>query len=405
MNKIIAAMVAILLFIPSVSINGNRISLKESKGNGEGIIYVGGNGENNYTTIQEAIDAASNGYTIYVYPGNYNESVVINKSISLIGIEKEGERPIIDGGGNRTAVNIIADGCVIKNFKIVNHGNFGEDKPGFGIRVTYSNHNQIVNNTIICDFTPLFMRNSSFNLISGNTITGGNWVALHLFVYCYNNTIIYNNISHNPYAIGIDFGDSNNTVAWNIITHNYHGIDFIGSNNNISHNIISYNRQCGIMFSDGSHNKILYNEICHNGQEGMTVADTSYNIIAHNNISSNGWSGIVLKSAYSSPLITYGNIIYRNMIAYNKDKGVYLLGSGSNNSIVENNIVENGINARFSFYRHSYEGHPYENTWDRNYWSDWRFSLPKPIFGRIWEPFRHKWVVFDFNPAMEPYEI
>ncbi|MCD6481479.1 MAG: right-handed parallel beta-helix repeat-containing protein [Thermoplasmata archaeon] len=404
MNKTIAAMVAILLFIPFASINGNKISLKESKGNGEGIIYVGGNGEGNYTTIQEAIDAASNGYTIYVYPGNYNESIVINKSISLIGIEKEGERPIIDGGGNRTAVNITADGCKIKNFKIINFGDFSDWPPSeWGMSIEINSRNNLVENNIIqCNWDGIRM-SSPNNMIVNNTISKAWWTG----IVCWegNNTIIYNNISHNPYAIGVDPGGSNNTVAWNIITHNYHGIDFIESNNNISHNIISYNRQGGIMFSHGSHNKILYNEICHNGQEGLIAADTSYNIIAHNNISSNGRSGIVLKSAYSSPLITYGNIIYRNMIAYNKDKGVYLLGSGSNNSIVENNIVENGINARFSFYRHSYEGHPYENTWDRNYWSDWRFSLPKPIFGRIWEPFRHKWVVFDFNPAMEPYEI
>ena len=40
----------------------------------------------NYTTIQEAIDAAetSNGHTIFVEEGTYYEHVVVNKSISLI---------------------------------------------------------------------------------------------------------------------------------------------------------------------------------------------------------------------------------------------------------------------------------------------------------------------------------
>ncbi|MCD6141258.1 hypothetical protein J7J55_00835, partial [Candidatus Bipolaricaulota bacterium] len=85
MNKIITLAIAFLLFIPFVSINGNNIALTNST-NGN-ILYVGGSGENNYTTIQNAINYAEDGFTIYVYPRNYNESIVINRSISLIGIE------------------------------------------------------------------------------------------------------------------------------------------------------------------------------------------------------------------------------------------------------------------------------------------------------------------------------
>jgi len=51
--------------------------------NDDDILYVAPG-----TSIQSAIDNAENGHTIYVYPGNYNESIVINKSISLIGIAR-----------------------------------------------------------------------------------------------------------------------------------------------------------------------------------------------------------------------------------------------------------------------------------------------------------------------------
>jgi nitrous oxidase accessory protein NosD len=55
------------------------------------ILYVGGSGPGNYTTIQSAIDAASNGDTIYVYNGTYNESLVISEknNITLIGENKK----------------------------------------------------------------------------------------------------------------------------------------------------------------------------------------------------------------------------------------------------------------------------------------------------------------------------
>jgi pectin methylesterase-like acyl-CoA thioesterase len=40
----------------------------------------------NYPTIQEAVDAATNGDTVFVRSGEYDEDVVIDsKSISLIG--------------------------------------------------------------------------------------------------------------------------------------------------------------------------------------------------------------------------------------------------------------------------------------------------------------------------------
>ena len=38
-----------------------------------------------YVTIQAAVNAASDGDTIFVYSGTYNSSVRINKSVDLIG--------------------------------------------------------------------------------------------------------------------------------------------------------------------------------------------------------------------------------------------------------------------------------------------------------------------------------
>ena len=248
------------------------------------------------------------------------------------------------------------------------------------------------------------MRNASYNTISGNTITGGKWAAIQLFLYCYHNTIIYNNISNNPYGIGIHLGaSSNNTISWNVIRNNFHGMDVDGNNNTISHNIICNNRQYGITVGLSSYNKILYNKICNNGHDGVLVAcggtSVTGNIIAYNNISHNGWRGIYLLGNW--PYLN-NNTIYRNTISYNGEKGIYLYWMCKDNIIKENNFIGNGKgNAGFHLFSREYY-----NIWEANYWDNWHFNLPKPIFGSVEETkfFFHRWLNFDWNPAKQPYE-
>ncbi|HWR28033.1 MAG TPA: hypothetical protein VN377_06325, partial [Candidatus Thermoplasmatota archaeon] len=67
---------------PSIAQDREKQSLPKSSGNW---LYVGGSGSNNYTMIQDAIDNASDGDTVFVFNGMYVGYVIINKSINLIG--------------------------------------------------------------------------------------------------------------------------------------------------------------------------------------------------------------------------------------------------------------------------------------------------------------------------------
>jgi len=84
------------------------------------ILHVGGFGEGNFSSINEAINNSNNGDVIYVYDDSspYYENIIINKSISLIGENKT--TTFINGNEQNTVISIIANDVLIKGFTIKN---------------------------------------------------------------------------------------------------------------------------------------------------------------------------------------------------------------------------------------------------------------------------------------------
>ncbi len=113
--------VVIVLFIGmvinplSATLSVEKSSIMSFDGN---TLYVGGNGPGNYTKIQDAIDDANNGDTVFVYNGTYYENVWVDKSIWLIGEDKY--NTIIDGCGGEVTVGITADNVIVNGFTITN---------------------------------------------------------------------------------------------------------------------------------------------------------------------------------------------------------------------------------------------------------------------------------------------
>jgi len=105
------------------------------KGADEQMHYVGGSGSGNHTTIQGAINSASDGDSIYIYDGTYYEHITINKAIRLNGASAE--NTTIDGSGIGDVVLISADEVTVTNVTIANSGSKLQDA---GIKISSSNN-------------------------------------------------------------------------------------------------------------------------------------------------------------------------------------------------------------------------------------------------------------------------
>ena len=183
--------------------------------------YVGGSGPGNYTTIQEALDSAQDGDTVFVYDNNspYIESLTINTSIHLIGEQKE---TTVIMWGYQWAIEVYADQVLITGFTIhcLYHG--------YGIFL-YGNETTLKNNIFENSTTiPNIFIYSRDNLISYNKFSGGGFSLTNAF----HNNISFNTISGCDTAIALWDLNAENTFYMNNITRNTVGVVLTMSSKN-----------------------------------------------------------------------------------------------------------------------------------------------------------------------------
>lgn len=159
---------------------------------GGNTLYVGGSGPGNYTTIQAAIDNASDGDTVYVYPGKYvvdSLALIVDKAISLIGHEKNstviwGAVVVKSDAVNVSSFTIQADRFATSAVELEgNHSSLYDnnieslDGVNYGICV-YGSYNRIISNTVRhrgesdSQCPGILLWGSSYNYVSKNHVFG-----------------------------------------------------------------------------------------------------------------------------------------------------------------------------------------------------------------------------------------
>jgi parallel beta-helix repeat protein len=346
-------------------LNNNIGNIGTAAGN---TLYVGGSGGGNYSTIQEAIDDATAGDTVFVYDDSspYEENIRINKQITVIGENKD--TTAINGiSGQDHAVRISSKNVELNGFTIV--GAAGDQD---GIAVFPLMEEIIISNNIVKDSSyGIFLQAGSTRItITGNLISNNEFEGI-LLQESDRNILSENTVNENgDFGIALETISNQNEILDNTVENNFAGIQIAGGS---------------------SQNTLSGNQILNNEREGIKIDGviTQTNEIIENNVTGNN-AGMKVGGSKNS--------IRSNNIKENNMEGLFL--TGSNENIIEmNNFIDNRKNARYIF--------SFRNTWDSNYWDDWiGIRLDLPLFKMFPKTIRGLSLrSYDMNPQEEPYNI
>ncbi len=306
------------------------------------VLHVGGSGGGNYSKIRNAIENASNGDTIIVHSGVYEEDLLIDKSITLMG-----DNATIKTNG----IIITASGVILERFSVEGY------KEGCGI-ICYGNDIVIKDNEIYSFNKSIFVEEERC-IIEGNRIKG------------------------NECGIWLNATDDIE-VNGNVIKDNWYGVwGEYASNISIFSNNFSYNAWYAL-WMEGNNGIIEENNFSKNW----------YCIYFYNSNSFTINRNLIRANMHGPQFVnSIKNSIEGNTIERNEHYGIYFGWRSKENVVTKNNFIENAQNARDDA----------GNTWAENYWSDY-FGVKIKLLWLLRIPYFIPQFSFDWHPQLYPYE-
>ncbi|UCD13227.1 MAG: right-handed parallel beta-helix repeat-containing protein [Thermoplasmatales archaeon] len=358
MKYIITIMVILLLLSSSFVGVSNSIEKSSTVFFDGKTLYVGGDGPGNYSKIQDAINDANDGDTVFVYDDSspYQEDMLqIEKSINLIGENRD--TTVISGIIDFIDCSPYTDVIIFITTDWVNISGFTiQNSERCGITVYMGDNINISGNIFIDNgLSSIGILISNYSCISDNIFTGN----------------VVDNLFCTGGGIFLEHASFTNIIG-NIFTNCSGGIGLSSL----------------LELPMTSRSNIISGNFFDKNDVAMEIrADNT--LISKNTISN-----------HNRPL----NLIIPALKL-----------EGRNNTVSCNNFINNIRNANDVFYifslRDIFKIRKYGNVWDGNYWGKPR-PLPKIIFGY----FRFERsppnpaipILFfnvDWHPAREPYDI
>lgn len=268
------------------------------------------------TSVKKGIESARDGDTVLLQKGIYREgNIIINKSISLIGINE----PVLDGEHKYEILTVTGERILVRGIHFKNSG-YSSMNDYASIKLVDTRYCFIENNTIEHSYFGIHVANASNCVIIDNKISGtpkteqtsgnaihlwkcdnvvveGNDVQGHrdgIYFEFVTHSYIYQNHSHNNIRYGLHFMFSNNdTYMENIFTENGAGVAVMYSHHVLMHsNTFKLNwgpNSYGLLLKEISDAQIMNNYFDRN-TTAIQMESTNRIDVQSNNFLNNGWA-------------------------------------------------------------------------------------------------------------------
>lgn len=290
-------------------------------------------------SIAAAIAQASPGDVIRVEKGYYREQLLIDKPLTLKGID----RPTLSGGFKGDTIRITAEDVVVDGLIVRDSGDELIDQNA-GIFIKPGAHRAAVRN---CDLTynlfGIYIQSVKNVEIRNNVITGkrdyrsprrGNGIQLY-------NTegaqIIGNNISFVRDGIYVDV--SHHAVfRSNRIHHSRYGTHYMNSHYNVWESNDSYHNRGGLALMMTRHQVVRNNRAWGNSDHGIMLRTIQDSVIEGNIVAGNERGFFIYDAEY--------NILRNNLIVDNTT-GVHLAAGSIHNQVTGNDFISNRTQIKY----------------------------------------------------------
>lgn len=261
--------------------------------------------------LQQRIDAAKPGDTIFVAAGTFEGNLLLNKRLVLIGRDS----PRIRGEGRGSVITVSADSCVVRGFRVEHSGSMLVNEDAgillkssynsiehnhlqdvlFGIYLLRAEHNRVAHNLIVGRRqleigergSGIHVWNSQYNKFVENRITD---MRDGFYIQNANHSWIEGNEAFDlRYGLHYMYADSN-TFLNNAFHHNVAGAAIMYSKGIVMrNNVFAHNRgfaSYGILFQD-CHGLRADSNVIADNVVGMFFEASTHNVFRRNVIAQN----------------------------------------------------------------------------------------------------------------------
>lgn len=306
-------------------------------------------------SITAAISEAASGDTILVKRGHYRERLLIDKPLTLKGLN----RPTLDGGREGDVIRIKSPDVTIEGFIVRNSGhNLTAQNAGIYLEPG-SDRAVIRDNVINYTLFGLWIEKVNHVKVIGNNITGmrdrasaqrGNGIQLYNSQHA---QIIGNHISFARDGIYVDVSD-HALFRGNRLHHLRYGTHYMNSNFNVWEGNQSYFNRGGLALMEVRNQTVRNNQAWGNSDHGIMLRTIQDSVVENNIVAGNSRGFFIYDAEYNT---LRGNLVIGNRV------GMHVWAGSINNEVEGNDLIHNREQIRYVASRDVQWGGKTGNYW------------------------------------------